>query len=182
MRYRLAALSLGLALACASAGASASPQITSGLTTGLATTDWRTNGPRFAYHLGGRLEALFLRDSPRDMAIGPYLDVATEAFDTFESGGGVSWLVPLDATAFVFSAGGFARKSALGWNPGTAATIFWGSRSYNYHSTYALGLGLFLQGRYGFGDTKQADAIAGVQIDLEYLVLPFVFAYEAIAR
>jgi hypothetical protein len=182
MRCRLAAFSIACALACTSGAASATPQITSGLTTGLATTDWRTNGPRYAYHLGGRLDVLFLRDSPRDMAIGPYVDVATEAFDTFESGGGVAWLVPLDATAFVFSAGGFARKSALGWNPGTSATVFWGSRSYNYHSAYAIGVGLFFQGRYGFGDTKQADAIAGLQIDLEYLALPFVFAYEAITR
>jgi hypothetical protein len=162
--------------------AAAHPQITSGLTTGVATTDLRTNGPRVAYHLGGRFDAMFLRDSPRDMAIGPYVDVATEAFDTFETGGGVGWLIPLDATAFVLSAGGFARKSAFGWEPGTAATVFWGSRSYNYHSAYALGLGLFLQGRYGFGDGRQADAIAGVQLDLEYLALPFVFAYEAITR
>ncbi len=182
MRSRRAACAIGVAVACAAGSAQARPQITSGLTTGVATTDLRTNGPRLAYHLGGRLEALFLRDSPHDMAIGPYLDVATEAFDTFETGGGVAWLVPLDATAFVLSGGGFARKSALGWNPGTTATIFWGSRSYNYHAAYALGVGLFVQGRYGFGDTRQADAIAGVQLDLEYLALPFVFAYEAITR
>ena len=178
----VAALAGGLGLVLPASPAAATPQITSGLTTGLATTDLRTNGPRLAYHLGGRLDVLFLREKPRDMAVGPYLDVASEAFDTFESGGGVAWLVPLDATAFVFSAGGFARKSAVGWNPGTAATIFWGSRSFNYHSAYALGIGLFVEGRYGFGDTKQADAIAGVQLDLEYLALPFVFAYEALAH
>jgi hypothetical protein len=164
------------------APALARPQITSGLTTGIATTDLRTNGPRLAYHLGGRFEMLFLRESPHDMGLGPYLDVASEAFDTFESGGGLSWLVPIDATAFVFSVGAFARTSSFGWEPGAAATIFWGSRSYNYHSTYTLGVGLFAQGRYGFGDGRQADAIAGVQIDLEYLALPFLFAYEAITR
>ncbi len=168
--------------ALAPALAHATPQITSGLTTGIATTDLRTNGPRLAYHLGGRFDALFLRDAPHDMGVGPYVDVATEAFDTFESGGGVSWLIPVDATAFVVSGGGFARKSAFGWEPGAAATLFWGSRSYNYHSTYTLGVGLFVQGRYGFGDGKQADAIAGVQIDLEYLALPFLFAYEAVAH
>ena len=58
-------------------------------------------------------------------------------------------------------------------------TIFWGSRSFNFHSRYAIGAGLFVQGRYGLGDSKQADAIVGVQIDLEYLALPFLFAYEA---
>src|SRR3954449_2656425 len=75
--------------------AEARPQITAGATTGAAFTDLRAeNAPRLAYHLGGRLEFLFLREAPNDMAIGPYLDVATAAFDTFEAGGGASWLVP----------------------------------------------------------------------------------------
>jgi hypothetical protein len=82
----------------------------------------------------------------------------------------------------VLSGGAFGRTSRFGLEPGVEATVFWGSRSYNYHSSYSLGLGLFLQGRYGFGDGKQADAILGVQVDLEYLVLPFVFAYEALSH
>ena len=178
--------SAGLLLAAAttvlgaSTRAEATPQIGAEATTGVALTDLRTNGPRVAYSLGARFDALFLRDGPRDMALGPYLDIATAAFDTLETGGGVEWLVPFDATAFVFSAGSFARKSSFGWEPGASATIFWGSRSFNYHSVYGLGLGLFAQGRYGFGDSHATDAIAGVQLDLAYLALPFLFAYEAI--
>ncbi len=160
--------------------AAATPQLGAGVTTGVALTDLRTNGPRVAYHLGGRFDALFLRDQPRDMAIGPYVDVATAAFDTFEAGGGLEWLIPIDATAFVLSAGAFGRTSSLGWEPGAAGTIFWGSRSYNYHSPYALGLGLFVQGRYGLGQGhEQADVIGGVQLDLEYFALPFVFLVNA---
>ena len=161
----------------------AAPQIGAGVTTGVALTDLRAgNGPRVAYHLGGRFDALFLRDRAGTMALGPYLELQTQAFDTFESGGGVEWLVPAGDSAFVVSAGAFARTSHFGWEPGAAGTIFWGSRSFNYHSVYGLGVGLFLQGRYGFGDGKQADALAGVQVDLEYLALPFLFAYEAIRR
>jgi hypothetical protein len=159
--------------------ARATPQLSGGLTTGVALTDLRANGPRVAYHLGARFDALFLRDGPREMALGPYVDVATAAFDTLETGGGVEWLIPVDATAFVLSGGAFARKSAFGWEPGAASTLFWGSRSYNYHSAYALGVGLFAQGRYGLGDMHQADVIGGVQIDLEYLALPFLFLYNA---
>jgi hypothetical protein len=170
-------------VATASSDASARPQITSGLTTGAALTDLRAdNGPRLAYHLGGRLEVMFLRDTPTSMAIGPYVEAMTEAFDTFESGGGISWLVPTGATAFVFSGGAFARTSRFGLEPGAVGSIFWGSRSYNYHSTYAIGAGLIAEGRYGLGDSKQADVVLGVQLDLEYLALPFVFAYEAIAH
>lgn len=180
---------LGAALIAAVAGlaepgeARADTQLGAALTTGAGLTDMRaSNGPRVAYHLGGRFDALFLRERAGTMALGPYVGVATEAFDTFQTGGGLEWLVPVGEPAFVFSAGGFARTSRFGWEPGAEATIFFGSRSFNYHSTYSLGLGLFLQGRYGFGDGKQADAILGAHIDLEYLALPAVFLYEAIAH
>lgn len=163
--------------------ADAHPQISGGLTTGAALTDLRfERGPRVAYHLGGRFDAIFLRERPTDMGIGPYVDIATHAFDTFEAGGGLSWVVPAGSTAFMFSGGGFGRTAGFGFEPGVAGTIFWGSKSYNYHSLYGIGAGLFLQGRYGFGDGKQADAILGVQLDLEYFALPFLFAYEAITR
>ena len=177
------ALALVATVALGSAHAEARPQITSGVTMGAAFTDVRAaEGPRLAYQLGGRLDLLFLRESPRDMAFGPYLEVTTAAFDTLEGGGGLAWLVPTGPTAFVFSAGGFARTSRFGVEPGVAGTLFWGSRSYNFHSTYAVGVGLFAQGRYGLGDGKQGDAILVVQLDLEYLALPFVLGYEALAH
>lgn len=174
---------VGVAALLAPSVALAAPQIGAALTTGLATTDWRAdNGPRVAFHLGGRFDALFLRERPGDMALGPYVDVATAAFDTFEAGGGLSWLIPAGAPAFVLSGGGFARTSRFGVEPGLAATVFWGARSFNYHGVYGLSVGLFAQGRYGLGDGRQADAIAGVQVDLAYLALPFIFAVEAIRR
>lgn len=178
-RVNLLAAGLVAAGVLSSRAAAATPQLGAAATTGVALTDLRTNGPRVAYHLGARFDALFLREGPRDMALGPYIDIATAAFDTIETGGGLEWLFPVGATACILSAGSFARKSSFGWEPGAEATLFWGSRSFNYHSHYAIGAGLFAQGRYGFGDGKQADAIGGVQIDLEYLALPFVFAFEA---
>ncbi|MBS2015521.1 MAG: hypothetical protein JST00_21725 [Deltaproteobacteria bacterium] len=182
MRTTATALVLAL-LALGPTAAEARPQITSGLTTGLALTDFRApNGPRGAYQLGARLDLLFFREGPRDMAFGPYVDFTTAAFDTFEPGGGVAWLVPVGDTALVLSGGPFARTSRFGWEGGVSSTLFWGSRGYNYHSSYAIGLGLFAQTRYGFGDGKQLDGIVGVQIDLEYLALPFVLAYVAITR
>jgi len=179
----LAAAAALLVAALPAREAEARPQITSGATTGFALTDFRAdNGPRAAFHLGARVDFLFFRERPGHMAFGPYLDLATHAFDTFETGGGLAWLLPTGATAFVLSAGSFARTSRFGWEPGASATLFWGSRSFNYHSAYAIGVGLFAQGRWGLGDGKQADAILGVQLDLEYLALPFLFAYQAIAH
>lgn len=118
------------------------------------------------------------------MALGPYVDVATAAFDTLEVGGGLEWLVPVsESLPFVFSAGLFERRAPrFGWEPGAEATLFVGSRSHNFTSWYGLAAGLFVQGRYGFGDGKQTDAIAGAQIDLSLFAYPFVLAYEAIRR
>ena len=169
--------------ACHAAPAAADPQLSGALTTGAALTDLRaSNGPRVAYHLGGRFDALLLRNRAGTMALGPYVDVATEAFDTFQTGGGLEWLIPAGEPAFIVSAGAFARTSRFGWEPGAQASIFWGARSFNYHSLYSPGVGLFVQGRYGFGDGHQADVLLGVQLDLEYVVLPALFVYEAIAH
>lgn len=171
------------ALVTISGAADAHPQMTAAATTGFALTDIRADhGPRLAFHLGGRFEALFLRDHPRDMAFGGYAEVVTAAFDTVETGGGLSWLVPTQATAFLFSAGAFARTSSWGWEPGLSTTVFWGSHPFNYHSAYVVGAGLFAQGRYRLAGGHQADAIVGVQVDLAYIALPFLFAYEAIRR
>lgn len=181
---------LPLALACIASAllawtspTEAKPQLSASLTTGAALTDMRfSSGPRLAYHLGGRFDVLLLRERAGTMAVGPYVDVVTAAFDTFETGGGIEWLIPVGDTALIASAGGFGRTSRFDSEPGVCGTVFWGSRSFNYHSSYSLGLGLVVQGRYGLGDGKQADAILGVQIDLAYLALPFLFAYEAIVR
>jgi hypothetical protein len=180
---RLAAACL-LAVIFAPRAAQADTQIGSALTTGAVLTETRLSGkePYVAYHLGARADVLLLRSRAEQMAVGPYVDVATAGFDTFEWGGGLEWLVPAFDTSLILSAGGFARTSSFGLEPGAEATIFWGARSFNYHSAYSPGLGLFLQGRYGFGDGRQGDAILGVQVDFEYLALPFLFAYEAIRR
>lgn len=147
---------------------------------GGAGTDLRADaGPRAAFHLGGKADVLFLRERSRGMGLGPYVDVATAAFDTLELGGGVDWLVPVGGPAFVFSAGSFARTSRFGWEPGLSSTVFFGSRAYNFHSTYGFSLGLFVQGRYGLGDGAQADLIGGAQIDLAFFAMPFILAYEA---
>lgn len=180
-RARCGGLLAAAAVLFSTAAANAEPQFSAGLTEGLAMTDLRSSGaPRYALHVGGRFDVLFLRDRPTSMGLGPYVDLATEAFDTFQTGGGLEWLVPTGGTAFILSGGGFARTSSFGWEPGAQATLFWGGRDYNYHSTYAAGLGLFAQGRYGFGDGRQADAILGVQVDLLYLALPAMLLYQAI--
>ena len=113
------------------------------------------------------------------MGLGPYVDLGTSGFDSFESGGGLSWLIPAGSTSFVASGGGQARVAGGTVEPGLTWGLFWGSRSFNYHSAYGYGVGLFAQGRYGLGDSKSFDLVTGVQIDFALVALPFLLLVNA---
>lgn len=164
--------------------AEADPQFSAGLTLGVAA-----NGDRFqfwsstAFAAGVRGDLLWARTRDADIGIGPYAEVlTTTGFDDFQAGGGLSLLIPASSyLPLVFSAGGYAsRSSPLGWEPGLATNIFFGSHGYNYHSAYALAAGVFVDGRYTLGDSRQVSLIVGARIDWELIALPFLLAYEAI--
>jgi hypothetical protein len=164
----------------------AAPQVSVGVTGGFALTNLRDDsGPRPAFHLGARGDLLFLRGREKDMAIGPYVEALTERFNSTDFGAGVEWLLPLvPAFPFVVSAGGFAHDAPgfASYQPGVAATLFFGPRSYNFFSAYGLANGIFAQARYGLGDAKETDILFGVQVDLAVLALPWILTYEAIAH
>jgi hypothetical protein len=118
------------------------------------------------------------------MAIGPYLDLATASFHNLDAGAGAEWLVPTkDELPFVLSAGPFLRAGeGRSWTPGLETTVFFGSRSYNFHSAYGLAAGVFAQSRWLPGPRGALDLVFGVQIDVELLILPALFVYEAISH
>lgn len=150
----------------------ADPQFSAGLTLGPAFRHLRVGPVKPALHLGGRFDVIFLRESQRDMGLGPYIDVGTSGFDSFEAGGGLSWLIPAGGTSFIASGGTEARVAGGTTEPGLTWGLFWGSRSYNFSSIYGFGVGLFAQGRYGLGDSKAFDLVTGVQVDFAILALP----------
>jgi hypothetical protein len=163
----------------------ADPQLNLGLTVGAEARD--TVGPdplRGALHLGGRGSILFLRNRGSDMAVGPYVDVATASFDNLDVGGGLEWLLPVrDDLPIVLSAGAFGRNGdGRSWAPGLEGTTFFGSRSYNFHSSYGLAAGVFVQARWVPESPSTLDLVFGLQIDSELLVLPWVFLYEAVTH
>lgn len=174
---------LAFAASLDAAPAFAAPQVSVGATVGGAVTNLRDHASG-AFTLGARGDILFLRERGTDMAVGPYVEALTVGFDTLETGGGFEWLLPVrDDLPFVLSAGAFERHAPnQGWQPGVATGLFFGSRSYNFHSWYGLGTGVFVQGRYGLGDSRQADVLIGVQLDAALLAFPFLFAYQAIAH
>lgn len=160
--------------------ARADPQFSAGLTLGMGGSRLRGPDPIPAFHIGARADVLFLRRSDRSMAIGPYVEALSVAFETFEVGGGVSWLIPLgEHFPLVLSAGTHARAYPGGWEPGVHGMLFFGSRSYNFSSLYGMAGGLFVEGRWGLGDGQQADFLVGALVDFELLTLPFVLLVNA---
>ncbi len=175
---RSVAVGLFALIASAASPAAADPQFSAGLTLGPAFRHLRVGPVKPAFHLGARADVIFLRNSQRDMGLGPYVELGTSGFDAFETGGGVSWLIPAGGTSFIASGGG-AVRAASGVDPVLTWGLFWGSRSYNFHSAYGFGLGLFAQGRYALGDSRAFDLVTGVQVDFAILALPFLLIVNA---
>jgi hypothetical protein len=164
--------------------ARADPQASLGVTLGGAVRD--AVGPTAssgAFYLGGRGDVLLLATGPGQMAVGPYVELSTVGFHDVNSGGGAEWLLPVTADLpIVLSAGGFVRAGgAQPAAPGIEGSVFFGSRSYNFHSFYGLTAGVFAQTLW-VPAWSSLDAIVGARIDAEILALPFLLVYEAIAH
>jgi hypothetical protein len=175
---------LALGAALVARPAEADPQASVGLTIGAAGEglDHQFWKRRTAFHLGLHGDVLFGRTKNSDFGIGPYAEVLTHAFDEVQFGGGVSGLLPvLDTFPIVLSAGAYARKGPepATLEPGVAGELFWGSRSYNFHSKYVLSGGLLGQLRYGLGPSRETSIVVAAQIDVVLLAMPILFLVNA---
>lgn len=177
---RAAAWTAGAFVGLAATPAAADPQISGGVTGGYGLH--RLNdGAESVGHLGLRADALFLRKRNTDGALGPYVEGLTVAFSDLQFGGGLSAQVPgLSTLAVVGSAGPFARTSALGLRAGLSGSLFFGLRPFNFHGSYGMANGLFVQGRLGVGETRQAEVLFGAQIDLQIFALPFLLVWGSL--
>jgi hypothetical protein len=184
MARRSALLLAALAIvALAPRPARAEPQGTVGLTVGAAGVGFdRAVWASTVFHLGVRGDVLFGRDGNADFGAGPYAELLTHAFDEVQVGGGLSTLLPvIDALPLVVSAGAYGRKGDddHGFEPGLAAALFWGTRSYNFHGGYGMAAGLLAQGRLGLGSSRETSIVLGAQLDLGFLTLPVVLLINA---
>ncbi len=107
------------------------------------------------------------------MAVGPYVEAATLGFHNLDAAVGAEWLLPVrDDLPLVLSGGALLRDSGGKASAGVEGTLFFGSRSYNFHSWYGLAAGLFAQTRILPGSPSAVDFVFGVQIDAELLMMP----------
>jgi hypothetical protein len=176
----LRALTAAAALLFGAANANADPQISAALTVGGGAGELRAAEAKPLFHLGLHADVLLFRKRDGQFDFGPYVEVLTRTFETFEAGGGASLLLPIsEAVPIIVSSGPFVRGSDKGWEGGLSGQLFVGSRSFNFHSVYGFVLGGFAQARVGFGPTNPLDVLGGLQIDLELLALPFVLLWQA---
>lgn len=178
LRSCVTCLALALVATLASRRAAADPQANAALTIGGAAVGSEGEFWDHAeFIMGLRGDVLFGREDVRDFGAGPYVDVGTFAFDELVFGGGASLLMPVhESLPLVASVGAFGRygDDDFGVEPGITGSLFWGTRSYNFHENYVLAAGLLLGYRYTFGESHESALWLSAQIDLALLGLPFV--------
>lgn len=173
MQARAAGVAVVLAVAAGAWNARAEPQANVAATVGLAGRGSGEVWEETRLHLGARSDVLFGRSRNLDVGWGPYVEGMT-SLDDVSVGAGVSVLLPVHAyLPVVTSGGGYGWNGPDGgWEPGVSGQVFWGSRSFNYHSWYVMAGGISVQGRVGLGDTKERTVIVAAHLDGEILALP----------
>jgi hypothetical protein len=180
---RVGVVACVVASAALASPASAAPQLSTSLALGAAGNGDRSHlWASTDFATGARGELLLGRSKDADFGVGPYVEAfSTTGLSTWQLGGGATVLVPVHAYLPVtLSLGGYAGRIEGEWQPGLAGELFWGSHGYNYDSLYALTAGIFGGVRYGLGSAHDVSLVVGARFDLEFVALPFVFAWNAI--
>ncbi|MCC6902317.1 MAG: hypothetical protein IT377_25320 [Polyangiaceae bacterium] len=163
--------------------ARAEPQWNASALTGVCGRG--TGGSYFddtCWYNGVRADVLFGRDRYSDVSAGPFLGVTTAGFDDLRIGGGATLLLPVTQYfPLGLSGGAHARNADGSWTPGVSGWLFFGSRSYNFHSRYVMAGGLLFGVEHDLRRPDQNAVVIAAQIDGLVLALPFVLGYEWLA-
>lgn len=162
--------------------ASADPQLSAGWVSGVGgegDTDslWRET----TWFNALRAELVLGRDRSADLGLGPYLELGTSGFSDVRLGSGVVGVLPLsEAFPLTLGAGATARRDDSRWAPGVSASAMLGSRSYNFHSTYAIATGLVLAYQRDLDAAGASTVIVALQLDGLLLAMPVIFGISAV--
>jgi len=166
----LVAVALGAALAVPHRAA-AEPQVSARLNLGGGAR-FVDGGHKGLFDMGLRSEVLFGAPGDEHVRVGPALDIRTATFRTIEAAAGGALLLPTwrgYPIVLTVGAGWAARRHAAD-SPIFVGTLAWGYRSYNFHGPYGFGLMGYVSARADLGDPHGWEIVAGVEIDLEFLV------------
>lgn len=170
----------------------AMPQANAGLTLGGAAV--RSEGEPWhpELQLGLRGDVLFGRDHVGTFGVGPYGEIGTLAFNQLQVETGASLLLPVhELFPVVVSLGTFGRIGPvpvpdglpLGdttFEPGVSGSLFWGNRSFNFHSSYVMAAGLLVSYRQSLGPSRESALVLSAQLDLAVLTLPVVMLIDVL--
>lgn len=173
-----AALCAGTLALAAARPASAKPQWNAGLESGVCG---RGSSPGFQ-NLGWcnavHGEVLFLRQSSRQVGLGPSLRLGSARFDDLRLDAGLSVLLPVwESFPLVLEAGPHLRNLD---QPGFFTSVFFGLRSFNHYGHYEMAAGLSVTAERSFTTGTPSALWISARIDGSWIALPFVFAYNAL--
>lgn len=135
------------------------------------------------FSLSVRGDFIFGRTSVWSWGVGPFLSLRVDNFQRFGLNAGFSLLLPVsDTFPLLLSVGVASRTDLPRWGPGGLLRAWWGMRSLNFHSVYTVGVGLFAEGRFFLDDERHLDFVAGAELDLQFLAIPFLAFYSWAAR
>lgn len=179
---------VALLLSASAPAQAAPPQVGIGFTVGAAGVAKEGRlWDETVFHLGARGDVMFGRDGSSGFGVGPYLEVLTHDFGELQTGAGASLLLPvMELFPIVLSAGGYLRipwqegpgplaDRHYGVEPGVAGTIFFGTRSFNFHGPWEITVGLLGQARFGLGESRESSFVVAAQLDFAAIWVPVVF-------
>ena len=121
-----------------------------------------------------RTDATFGARTPHAWRAGFFGFLGTADFVTLDAAAGGILHIPVNPTFPVLvSVGAVLDLAPTPGRAGVLGRVWWGSRSLNYHSSYGMAAGFWVEGRYRPGEGS-ADVLVGVDADLRFLTLPFV--------
>lgn len=174
--------------------ASASPpQVGLGVTVGAAgvAKDSRVWDDT-VFHLGAHGDVLFGRNGSTGFGAGPYAEVLTHDFGELQTGAGMSVLFPVtELFPLVLSGGGYLRipwqdeggplaDRNSGVEGGIAGSVFVGTRSFNFSSSWEITVGLVGQARFGLGESHETSFVVAAQLDMAALWIPVIFVMHGV--
>lgn len=155
---------------------------------------------RFSARLGTGGGAALVRGSPADglfearlvadlllgarradhVRAGPFLDVRTGDFTTFEAALGGTLALPLGGSFVLAPSVGVGLATRRREDDGALglARLWLGYRPYNYLFGYGYGLGFYVDARAGLGGPARWEITGGVEVDLQFVIgIPILFLY-----
>ena len=158
--------------------ARAKPQWNAGLESGVCGTGSSLGFEKVGWCNAAHGDVLWLRESGKDIGLGPSLRLGSARFRDLRLDAGLSVLVPtFESFPLVLEAGPSLRNLN---EPGVYGSAFFGLRSFNYYGHYEMAAGLSLIAERSFSAGTPSAIWLTARIDGSWLALPFVFLYNAL--